>query len=218
MNRPLKPMYSVDQTRDAGAVSCLPSDFVIAGVGGQGGLLVTRVLATLFLAGGDEVKTSEVHGMAQRGGTVLSFVRRGERVSSPVVDPGGADVILGLELLEAARALPYLRPGGTVVSSTQRLVPMTVALGGEPYPARLEERLRAAAARLVLVPAAEIAAGIGNMRVANVVCLGALSPFVEHDPALWEKVISGVVPPRTVELNLQAFRTGRDRGMAERSS
>lgn len=190
------------------------ADFVIAGVGGQGGLLVTRVLASLLLAGGEEVKTSEVHGMAQRGGTVLSFVRRGRRGCSPVVGLGEADAILGLELLEAARALPYLRSAGTVVASTQRIAPVPVALGSEEYPQGLEEKLRSAAGRLVLVPAGEIAAGIGNTRVANVVGLGALSAFMEHDPASWEEVISRAVPPRTVELNLRAFRAGRELGTA----
>lgn len=187
-------------------------NIVVASVGGQGGLLATRVLAALFLAGGEDVKTSEVHGMAQRGGTVLSFVRRGRRVFSPVIDQGTADAILGLEVLEAARALPYLSAGGVVVTSTQRIAPVPVALGQEPYPQDLDARLRRAAGRAILVPAGEVAAKIGNSRVANVVCLGTLSAFTEHDPRLWEAVISGAVPPRTVELNLRAFYAGRELG------
>jgi indolepyruvate ferredoxin oxidoreductase beta subunit len=186
------------------------ADLVIASVGGQGGLLATRVLAGLFQAGGEDVKTSEVHGMAQRGGTVLSFVRRGRQVFSPLVEPGAADAILGLELLEAARALPFLRAGGVVVTSTERIAPMPVALGREPYPQDLEQRLRSGSGTVVLVPAARIAAEIGNPRVANVVCLGALSRFLEHDPQAWEETIASAVPSRTVELNLRAFRAGRE--------
>jgi indolepyruvate ferredoxin oxidoreductase, beta subunit len=185
------------------------SDFVIASVGGQGGLLATRVLAAVFLRDGMEVKTSEVHGMAQRGGSVLSFVRRGARVWSPVIGAGEADAILGLELLEAARALPYLQMGGLVVTSTQQITPVTVATGQGRYPSDLGNRLGATAGRVVLVPAGEIAAELGQVRVANVVCLGALAEFTDQPVCIWEETIAASVPPRTVDLNLEAFRRGR---------
>lgn len=186
------------------------NDVVVASVGGQGGLLATKVLAAVFLRNGMEVKTSEVHGMAQRGGSVVGFVRRGPRVRSPVIDAGGADAILGLELLEAARALPYLQKGGVVVASTQQIVPVPVLTGQARYPADLPERLRAASGRLVIVPAAEIAAELGQARAANVVCLGALSALMAESSVVWEQVISAAVPPRTVALNLEAFRMGRE--------
>lgn len=189
-------------------------DFVISGVGGQGGLLTTRVLAQVLLRGGTEVKTSEVHGMSQRGGSVLSFVRRGREVLAPLSGPGAADAVLGLELLEAARALPLLKPGGLVVASTQRVVPAPVAAGQAVYPDDLGARLRAVAGRVVLVPAAEIAARLGNPRVANLVCLGALSTFLELPRAVWAEVIEVSVPPRTVALNLAAFDDGA--ALAER--
>ncbi|MDP2873532.1 MAG: indolepyruvate oxidoreductase subunit beta [Bacillota bacterium] len=191
-------------------VSCLDLDnFVIASVGGQGGLLATKVLAAVLHRGGMEVKTSEVHGMAQRGGSVISFVRRAPRVWSPVIDAGDADAILGLELLEAARALPYLRMGGVVVTSTQQITPVTVSTGQARYPADLTERLRASSGRTVLVPAGDIAAELGQPRVANVVCLGALSVFTDQPADIWEQVIAAAVPARTVALNLEAFRRGR---------
>jgi indolepyruvate ferredoxin oxidoreductase beta subunit len=171
--------------------------------------LATKVLSAVFLLGGMEVKTSEVHGMAQRGGSVVGFVRRGRRVWSPVLDPGTADAILGLELLETARALPYLKRSGIVVASTQQIPPVPVSTGQAKYPGDLQERLRAASARLILVPAAEIAAELGQARVANVVCLGALSAMMDEDLGAWEQAISAAVPPRTVALNMQAFRRGR---------
>lgn len=185
------------------------NDFVVASVGGQGGLLATKVLAAVLFRNGMEVKTSEVHGMAQRGGSVIGFVRRGLVVRAPVIDAGKADAILGLELLEAVRALPYLRRGGVVVAGTQQIAPVPVSAGQAKYPADLQERLRAASGRLALVPAGEIAAQLGQSRAANVVCLGALSTFMAEDSGIWEQAIAAAVPPRTVALNLEAFRRGR---------
>jgi indolepyruvate ferredoxin oxidoreductase beta subunit len=182
--------------------------FVIASVGGQGGLLATGVLALMLEAPGLVVKTSEVHGMAQRGGSVISFVRRGRGAFPPLVDRGQADVVLGLELLEAVRALPFLKPGGLVVANTQQVMPVPVLTGQSRYPSDLAERLRAAAGRLILAPAGEIAAELGTARVANVVCLGALAACADWPEAAWRQAISGAVPPRTVSLNLAAFERG----------
>jgi len=183
-------------------------DVVVASVGGQGGLLATRVLAQVLSTEGMQVKTSEVHGMAQRGGSVLSFVRRGRPPFAPVIGQGGADALLGLELMEAARALPYLRPGGLVVASTERVIPVPVLTGQQEYPDDLAEVLAGRAGRLVLVPAGEIAAELQNSRVANVACLGALAACAAMPREAWHEAIRGSVPPRTVEINLAAFERG----------
>lgn len=183
-------------------------DFVVASVGGLGGLLATRVLADVMTRAGSAVKTSEVHGMAQRGGSVMSFVRRGARAFAPVLDSRSADALLGLELLEAVRALEYLKPGGLVVANTQRVMPVPVITGQSKYPADLVERLRAYAGHLVLVPAGEIAAELGSSRVANVACLGALAACLELDLGLWRDAIAGAVPARTVPVNMAAFERG----------
>jgi len=184
------------------------NDFVIASVGGQGGLLATRVIADVLVRTGAQVKTSEVHGMAQRGGSVMSFVRRGVGDFSPVIDPGTADALLGLELLETARALPFLRPGAVVIANTECVTPVPVITGQSKMPTDLAGTIRKAAGRLVLVPASEIAARLGSSRVANVVCLGALSACSGIDPALWQEVVAASVPARTVDLNLKAFAEG----------
>ena len=184
-------------------------NYVVASVGGQGGLLATGVIADALRHDGPEVKTSEVHGMAQRGGSVLSFVRRSDgRPFGPVVGSGSADVVLGLEMLEAVRALPYIRACGLVVASTQRVMPVPVTTGQAKYPDDLEDRLRTAAGQVVLVPAGEIAQELGNSRVANVVCLGALAGHTDGPLDVWREVISKLVPPRTVDINLQAFARG----------
>lgn len=185
-----------------------PNSFVVSSVGGQGGLLATGVLAAVLAAPGLVVKTSEVHGMAQRGGSVISFVRRGTGAFPPLVDRGQADVLLGLELLEAVRALPYLRPGGLAVASTQAVMPVPVLTGQSKYPDDLVHRLEAGAGQVVLVPAGETAAELGTARVANVVCLGALAACCEWPLEAWRKAIAAAVPPRTVELNLAAFERG----------
>lgn len=192
----------------AGAGRVQLNDFVIASVGGQGGLLATRVLADVLSRAGDRVKTSEVHGMAQRGGSVMSFVRRGQGEFSPVIDPGTADALLGLELLETARALVFLRPGAVVVANAECVMPVPVITGQSQMPADLAGMIRKAAGRFVLVQASEIATGLGSSRVANVVCLGALAACSGIDEDLWRAALAAAVPPRTLELNLQAFAEG----------
>lgn len=183
-------------------------DFVIASVGGQGGLLVTRVLADVLLRQGHSVKTSEVHGMAQRGGSVMSFVRSNAGDFSPIIDPGAADALLGLELLETARALPFLRRGALVVANSEVVPPVPVIMGQATMPVDLVERIWRVAGRAVLVPAGVIAARLGTTRVANVVCLGALAACSDIDESSWRSAIAAAVPPRTVDLNLAAFAEG----------
>lgn len=188
-------------------------DFVIASVGGQGGLLATTVLASVFMEAGFDVKTSEVHGMAQRGGTVIAYVRRGQRVYSPVVPRGQADIILGLEMLEAYRELPSLRRGGTVLSSDETLSPVPVIMGETDYPTISLDSFLQRAKDAYLIPALSIAREAGNARASNVACLGALSVLIdgpdEPEAEDWERQVSRLVPARTVEVNLAAFREGR---------
>jgi len=191
----------------------LMNDFIIASVGGQGGLLATTLLATVFVQAGFDVKTSEVHGMAQRGGTVTSYVRRGDRVFSPVVPNGEADLILGLEVLEAYRQLPNLKPGGTVLFSDETISPVPVIMGDEVYPTIVRESFLQRASRAYCISALAIAREVGNPRTSNVACLGALSALLDgpDDPPVevWEAEVTRLVPPRTADVNLAAFRQGR---------
>lgn len=189
-------------------------NIVVASVGGQGGILATRVLATLFLNMGWQVKTSEVHGMAQRGGSVETHVRRGRTVYSPLVPRGEADALLALEQLEGLRYLPWLRPGGVVVCSTERIAPVTVTLGGQQYPDRVREALEQRAGVLVWVDALEIAREAGNVRAANVALLGALSALMEAPAEAWREAISANLPERVRPVNLNAFQMARELTLA----
>lgn len=188
-------------------------NFLLAGVGGQGTILASDVLAEVALASGLDVKKSEVHGMAQRGGSVNTHVRwNAGQVHSPLIGEGEADVLLAFEEAEALRYARYLRQGGVAVVNRQAIKPITVTSGGAHYPS--EEELRAVYARLTerfyLVPGAELAEKLGNARAANVVLLGALSSLLDVPAETWLAVIEKRVPPRYVELNRQAFFAGRE--------
>jgi indolepyruvate ferredoxin oxidoreductase, beta subunit len=188
-------------------------NFLLAGVGGQGTILASDVLAEVALAAGLDVKKSEVHGMAQRGGSVNTHVRWNPgRVYSPLVGEGEADILLAFEEAEALRYASYLRQGGVVVVNRQVIRPITVTSGGAHYPS--EEELRAVYGRLTdrfyVVPGAELAEKLGNARAANVVLLGALSGFLDLPVETWLAVIDKRVPPRYVELNRKAFVAGRE--------
>lgn len=189
-------------------------DFIIASVGGQGGLLATTVLASVFVAHGADVKTSEVHGMAQRGGTVTSYVRRGEKVYSPVVPVGEGDLILGLELLEAYRELPNLRQGGIVLTSDETISPVPVIMRDAMYPSLNKDSFLQRAAEVYVIPAVSVAKEAGNVRTSNVAMLGALSALLggtgEPPFQMWEAEIERLVPKRTVDVNLKAFHAGRE--------
>jgi indolepyruvate ferredoxin oxidoreductase beta subunit len=181
---------------------------VLAGVGGQGTILAGDVLAKVAVAEGHDVKLSEVHGMAQRGGSVDTVVRFGEQVFSPVVDPGVADHLIAFELIEAARALRFLRPGGRLVVNKRMVAPLPVLIGDLPAPTDLETVLYAEGA--VFLDAEALACEAGSPRSANIVLLGAASyglPFAEET---WRRIIEQRVPPKTVEANLRAFRLGSD--------
>lgn len=181
---------------------------VLAGVGGQGTILAGDVLAKVAVAEGHDVKLSEVHGMAQRGGSVDTVVRFGERVSSPVVDPGMADHLIAFEMIEGARTLRFLRPEGRLVVNRRVMAPLPVLIGDLPEPDDLEPALRAHGA--IMLDAEALACEAGSPRSANIVLMGAASyglPFLE---STWHSVIESRVPARTVEANLRAFALGRD--------
>jgi len=188
-------------------------NFLLAGVGGQGTILASNVLADVALATGLDVKKSEVHGMAQRGGSVNTHVRWDpERVYSPLIGRGEADLLLVFEEAEALRYVEYLKPGGTAVVNRQTIKPITVTSGGASYPTEEELRqvYRGITDRFYLVDGAAIAQELGNPRVANVVLLGAIAALLDVPEETWLRVIEARVPPRYLEQNHQAFLRGRE--------
>ncbi|MDK2882937.1 MAG: indolepyruvate ferredoxin oxidoreductase, beta subunit [Bacillota bacterium] len=185
------------------------TNVLLVGVGGQGTILATRVLAGVLVEEGFDVKMSEVHGMSQRGGSVVTFVRYGDKVYSPLVERGTADLILAFEKLEALRYLPYLKPEGTLVVNDLALLPAPVLLGKAEYPYNALDILKQKVKDLVVVDAAKLAEEkAGNVRTQNIVLLGALAKRMDIPPGTWEKVVSENVPPKTVEANLKAFWAG----------
>lgn len=188
------------------------TNFLFAGVGGQGTLLAADVVALVGVELGLDVKKSEVHGMAQRGGSVTSHVRWGDLVHSPLITPGEADFFIAFERLEALRYADLLRPGGTLLISDYRIPPVSVSSGNDAYPSDAEERAAYGGAiqHCFYLPAIDMAREIGNTRVNNVVMLGALSAFLGVPDTTWLTVISRRVPARHVEVNEAAFAAGRD--------
>ena len=182
---------------------------VMVGVGGQGILLATQIAARAALIGGHDVKTNEVHGMAQRGGSVVAQIRFGVRVYSPLVPDGTAQVLASLERIEALRFAHYLAPDGLAVVSRQAIIPVTVSSGQARYPSDAEERLRRTFRRLAYVDAVAIAEELCDIRVANVVLLGALSTALQVPAACWESAMAECVKPRFLAVNARAFAEGR---------
>jgi indolepyruvate ferredoxin oxidoreductase beta subunit len=185
---------------------------LLAGVGGQGTLLASNLLAEVALAAGFDVKKSEVHGMAQRGGSVNTHVRwDAERVYSPLIGLAEADALLVFERAEALRYAEYLKPGGVAIVNQHTIEPITVTSGGASYPS--EEALRQVFSLVTgclhIIPGTAIASGLGNVRAANVVLLGALSAFLTVPEETWLRAIEDRVPPRYIALNQQAFARGR---------
>ncbi len=187
--------------------------FLLTGVGGQGTLLASNVLAEVGMALGYDVKKAEVHGMSQRGGSVVSHVRWGEQVFSPVIPDGEADVLISFEKLEALRFLRGLKPGGLLLVNDYQIVPVTVSSGSDEYPS--DETIRQAFAqvtdRVRWIPAIALAEELGNAKVANVVMLGALSRLLDLPDEPWLTVIEQRVPKKFLELNRAAFRLGREK-------
>ena len=185
------------------------TSIMIVGVGGQGTLLASKLLGNVLLSQGYDVKVSEVHGMSQRGGSVVTYVRFGEKVYSPVVDLGEADYILSFELLESARWIGYLKKGGRLISNTHRTPPMPVITGAAEYPSNIEARLRELAdvTALEAMPLAEQA---GSAKAVNVVLVGVLSRSMDIPEENWLRAIEETVPPKFAELNRRAFLLGRE--------
>jgi indolepyruvate ferredoxin oxidoreductase beta subunit len=184
-------------------------NIMIVGVGGQGSLLASKLLGYLFLQEGYDVKVSEVHGMSQRGGSVVTYVRYGDKVYSPIIDEGEADCIVSFELLEAARWLPYLKEGGTIVTNIQQMDPMPVILGQAKYPEHLVEKMRDKGAHVDAMDCLSLAEKAGTVKAVNVVLLGRLSHYFDFSMEAWKNAIKACVPPKFLEVNLKAFELGR---------
>ena len=182
-------------------------NIMIVGVGGQGTLLTSRILGNLAIGGGYDVKLSEVHGMAQRGGSVVTFVRYGEEVAEPIVEEGQADVLIAFEKLEALRYLHFLKKDGVVIVNDWRIDPITVVTGTAQYPEDILDTLRAAR-KTIAVKATEKSIEMGAPKAFNVVVLGAAARYVGFEKEDWLKVIEQTVPPKTVEVNRRAFEEG----------
>jgi indolepyruvate ferredoxin oxidoreductase beta subunit len=194
------------------------TNFILAGVGGQGTLLASNVVAHVGVEAGFDVKKAEVHGMAQRGGSVNSHVRWGDKIYSPLIGPGEADYLVVLEKLEALRYLDMLRPGGTVLVGEMRIPPLSVSSGDDVYPDddRMRRTIGERTDKLVWVPSIRLAEEVGNTRAHNVVVLGALSTQIDSVPEeVWRQVIARWVPQRYVEVNMNAFEAGRQAGLAK---
>lgn len=184
-------------------------NILFTGVGGQGILLASEITALSLLSAGFDAKKSEVHGMAQRGGSVTAQLRYGKKVYSPLIEPGCADIMVSFEMMEAARYMPYLHRGSKVVVNTQKILPPAVATGQTTYPENVLDVLAANDIDVVQVDALDIAQEVGEVRTVNIVMVGAMSAFLPIDPSGCIDVIEKRVPERFREVNLQAFSAGR---------
>lgn len=182
-------------------------NIMIVGVGGQGTLLTSRILGNLAIHGEYDVKLSEVHGMAQRGGSVVTFVRYGEQVAEPIVEEGCADVLIAFERLEALRYLHFLKKDGVAIVNDWRIDPITVVTGAAAYPENVLDTLRAAR-KTVVVEATRTALEMGAPKAFNVVVLGAAARYIGFDREAWLEVLEKTVPPKTLEINRKAFEAG----------
>lgn len=186
-------------------------NIMIVGVGGQGTLLASKMLGYVLLQQGYDVKVSEVHGMSQRGGSVVTYVRYGKKVYSPVIDKGEADVIISFEKLEAARWLEFLKKDGTIITNTQEVEPMPVITGAAAYPENLIEKMQAAGAKVDAKDFLSIAQEAGSAKAVNIALMGRLSTyFSEISDEQWQDAIEKIVPPKFLDLNRKAFEAGRN--------
>lgn len=185
------------------------TNILLVGVGGQGILLAAEILSETCMLAGFDVKKSEIHGMSQRGGSVISHVRYGKQVFSPIVPEGEGDILFGFELMESYRYLPLLKPGATVVANDLCIAPPSVLLGQEPYPADLAQKIKERFPDSILVDGQQLAIEAGNARAANTVLLGAVSKRLDIDEKYWLESIERMVPRKALEVNLKAFQVGR---------
>ena len=184
-------------------------NIMIVGVGGQGSLLASKLLGYLLLKEGYDVKVSEVHGMSQRGGSVVTYVRFGDKVYSPIIDRGEADYIISFEEMEAARYLPYLKEGGRIVTNTQQIDPMPVITGASAYPEKLIEKLEEKGAQVDAMDCLTLAEEAGSSKAVNIVLMGRLSKYFDIPAEKWQQAIEALVPEKFREVNLKAFALGR---------
>lgn len=186
-------------------------NIMIVGVGGQGTLLTSRILGGITVAAGYDVKLSEVHGMAQRGGSVVTYVRYGKQVAEPIVEEGQADVLIAFERLEALRYAHFLKKDGVIIVNDQRIDPMPVVTGAAEYPEGIIEKLKRHN-RVISVDAQAEAVAMGNSRVFNVIILGLAAKNMDFPKEQWIEVIKNTVPPKTIDINIKAFERGYEIG------
>ena len=187
----------------------MTKNIMIVGVGGQGSLLASKLLGYLLLNEGYDVKVSEVHGMSQRGGSVVTYVRFGEKVYSPVIDRGEADFIVSFEKLEAARYVEYLKKGGRIVVNTQEIDPMPVITGAASYPENLIEKMEEKGITVDAMDCLSLAEEAGSSKAVNLVLMGRLSKYFDIPEEKWLNAIEQCVPAKFVEMNKKAFAHGR---------
>ena len=183
---------------------------MIVGVGGQGSLLASKLLGRLLLTKGYDIKVSEVHGMSQRGGSVVTYVRYGDKVYSPVIDKGEADYIVSFELLEAARWTEFLKPGGKIIVNTQQINPMPVIIGAAQYPENLLAKMSAAGLDVDALDALSLAEAAGSSKAVNIVLMGHLSRYFDFTEEEWLEALERSVAPKFLEMNKKAFNLGRN--------
>lgn len=189
----------------------MTTNVMIVGVGGQGSLLASKLLGHVLLTKGYDVKVSEVHGMSQRGGSVVTYVRFGDKVYSPIIDKGEADYIISFESLEAARYMEYLKPGGQVIVNAQEIDPMPVITGAVEYPKGLVEQMEKAGAKVDSFDALQLALEAGTSKAANIVLMGRFSKyFTDVSEEDWLASVKACVPEKFAELNEKAFLLGRE--------
>ena len=184
-------------------------NIMIVGVGGQGSLLARKLLGRLLMDQGYDVKVSEVHGMSQRGGSVVTYVRYGDKVFSPVIDKGEADIIVSFELLEAARWTEYLKKDGRIIVNTQQIDPMPVITGAAVYPEELVAKMEATAHSVDAFDALSLATEAGSSKAVNIVLMGRLSHYFDIPEDAWQAALEACVPPKFLELNKKAFALGK---------
>lgn len=185
----------------------MTKNIMIVGVGGQGTLLASRILGNTVIGEGYDVKVSEVHGMSQRGGSVVTYVKYGDKVYSPIIDKGEADIILAFEMLEAYRALPFLKKGGKIIVNNQQIDPMPVITGAAQYPAEIEQKI-SGCCDAIFVDALKLAREAGNTKAVNVVLIGLMAKNSEIEYEKWVETIKTTVPEKFLEVNLKAFDLG----------
>ena len=188
-------------------------NIMIVGIGGQGTLLASKLLGKLLLSKGYDVKVSEVHGMSQRGGSVVTYVRYGDKVYSPIIDKGEADVIVSFEMLEAARWAEYLKKDGIIITNTQKVNPMPVITGAQAYPENLEEKLVNLGIKIDAFDALSLAEKAGSSKAVNIVLMGRLSKIFDFTNEEWLSAIEKSVPEKFLEMNKKAFALGREFGV-----